>query len=167
MHRIMRPLIWEQLSRTIPGVPMDPWELGALGSDTSLSPLWRASWCHHLAQHVMVGIDSDQTQTPSWLQCGQGEQHKSLALCAGKMLSLPAPVTFLLTGSSTARCGDTAPSAPIHDCWGRQQQCQTMRSVWLPPLTRPPAVTWGGGGRAALFPLCRELLYKGSSDIIH
>lgn len=33
MHRIMRPLIWEQLGRTIPGVPVDPWELGALGSD--------------------------------------------------------------------------------------------------------------------------------------
>lgn len=38
-------------------------------------------------------------------------------------------------------------------------------------VTGPLAVTRGrqrgGGGRASLFPLCRELLYKGSGDIIH
>lgn len=70
---------------------------------------------------------------------------------------------------------DTAPSAPICNCQGQQEQCWAVGgpygSCWSQGhLLSPGVSSWemeGGSGRAAPFLLCRELLYKGSSGIIH
>lgn len=156
------------------------WELWALPCPCHRCR--QASRCPHLTQHVMVGRDAEQTQLPpssstdrlraaarAWLPV-PGKRCHSLPL-----LAVPS---WGRAGSGEAAQpdgGDPAPSAPLCDCWGHWWQC---RAEWGPHGSHrsqghllSPGVgsgeTKGSGGWATLFPLCRELLYKGSSDIIH
>lgn len=135
---------------------------------------WDVSWWGRMqTRHSSLPAvaQTGQAATGAWLHVPGDERHHSLPVMA---LSPPGDVPNQGKQYSPPG-GDTAPSAPLRDCWGRRQQC---RAAWglcssrrsQGHLLSPGASsgeTKGGGGRAALFPLCRELLYKGSSDIIH
>lgn len=176
----MRPFIWDQPGRTIPGVPMDPFGLGALGSVMSLSPLSPgiAVSPPHPACHGGEGCRPSSLPAPA--RTGRAAARAWLPVPGKRCHSLPlmAVPSWGRAGSGEAAQpdqGDPAPSAPLCDCWGHWWQCW---AEWGPHGSHrsqghllSPRVssgeTKGGSGWATLFPLCRELLYKGSSDIIH
>jgi len=154
----MRPFIWEQPSGTVPGVPMAPFRLGAPGHAVSLSPLaWR----------VVVGVDAGQIQ----LQHGQGKRPPESGSADRSSAVTPCPSGCPLLGSqhpaqSPGRTQHPAlPLAIAGAAWGPHGSRRSQGHLLSPGAGS--GETKGGSGRAALFPCCRELLYKGSGDIIH
>lgn len=176
----MRPFVWEQPGRTIPGVPTDPFRLGALGS-MSLS-LLRPGIPVSPPRPACHGWGWMQTRHSSLpLQHGQGEQPQEPGSTCQANAVTPCPRWLsswgrACSGGAAQRTGgDTAPSAPVCNCrgcrqqcraaWGLHSSCQSQGHLLSPRVGS--GETKGSSGWAALFPLCRELLYKGSSDIIH
>lgn len=163
--------------RTVPGVPMAPFRLGALCSAVSLSPL-RPGIPVSPPRPASHGGDGCRPDTaPSRLWHGQGErlpEPGSASQVNVPLMALPSwgCAHFWAAAQPT---GGHSTGVSLYECRGCQQQCQ---AAWGPHGSHrsqghllSPRVgsgeTKGGGCRAALFPLFRELLYKGSSDIIH